>query len=175
MNSLPIAFDSTWLPCPFVSKGWEGLTFPSHDRTTQSKRVGCFPLLRDLAGVPDASGAKDKSEMRFFVPRNHPGPYHCQQAPGMCRTCGAWRSSASRTRPASERRAGLTVARLRRYGATRTAPCLAQANRGNSETIQLHQPLASSLERPELHRPVRLRFLPASCHVGYGDVSNDEP
>jgi hypothetical protein len=26
----------------------------------------------------------------------------------------------------------------------------------------------------KLHRPVRLRFLPPSCHVGSGDVSNDE-
>jgi hypothetical protein len=86
MNSLPIAFDSTWLPCPFVSKGWEGLTFLSQDRTTQSKRVGCFPLVRDLAGVPDACGTKFN----------------------------------------------------------------------------------------DIHRPVRLRFLLTSCHVGEGDVSNDE-
>ena len=53
-------------------------------------------------------------------------------------------------------------------------PCFAQAKRGDSETIRLHQPLASSLKSPELHRPVRLRFLLRSCHVGRGEVSNDE-
>jgi hypothetical protein len=44
----------------------------------------------------------------------------------------------------------------------------------DSEIIRLLQPLVSSLTTPELHRPVRLRFLPPSCHVGNGGVSNDE-
>jgi hypothetical protein len=33
----------------------------------------------------------------------------------------------------------------------------------------------NSPTQKKVHRPVRLRFLPASCHVAKGGVSNDEP